>query len=280
MKTKRGKTIINPIYTYIFSILLVFCISCSEKDILEQKKVASPDENNWIFLMAGQSNMAGRGNIEMQDLVTNDRILSIDSSDNWIVAKEPLHFYEPNSAALDCGVSFARELLKHVDDSVIIAMVPCAVGGSSVFEWQNNEEHRGVRLLSNFQQKVQLSKAKGVIKGILWHQGERNANATDLPTYKEALIDLFGKFKSSVNDNNLPIIMGELGSFAQPEEKVVYFEKVNEIVRTIAAENNNLYYVSSEGLNHKGDNLHFNSEAQRELGKRYAQKMLEVQSNK
>ena len=142
-------------------------------------------ENIWIFMMAGQSNMAGRGAIEPQDTVTNNRIITIDSDNNWVIARQPLHFYEPGLKGLDCGMSFALELLNHIPDSITIALVPCAVGGSSVFQWLNDEQHRGENLLSNFREKVQLAQNKGVIKGVLWHQGESNANAADLPVFKQ-----------------------------------------------------------------------------------------------
>ena len=210
-------------------------------------------------------------------MVTNKRIITINSDNSWIIAKEPLHFYE--SGGLDCGMSFAQEMLKHVPDSITIAMVPCAVGGSSVFQWLNNDEHRGVKLLSNFREKVQLGKQKGIIKGILWHQGERNANETDLPLYKDALLQSFSKFRESVVNDELPIVLGEIGRFAEPEEKAGYFEEINQIIRTVADENENLYSVSSEGLGDRGDHLHFNSQGQRELGKRYAYIMMEILQN-
>ncbi|MDX9881189.1 MAG: sialate O-acetylesterase [Prolixibacteraceae bacterium] len=267
----------------VTALLLLFSLlsftSCSKEETSKQELIKENiNETVWVFLMAGQSNMAGRGAIEAPDLVTNDRILSINSENEWIIAKEPLHFYEL-SDALDCGMSFAQEMLKHVPDSVTIAMVPCAVGGSSVFQWLNDEKHRNVKLFTNFTEKVQLSKKKGVIKGILWHQGERNANDTDLPDYENALLQLFSKFRASVGNNELPIILGEIGRFAEPDEKALCFEKINQIIRTVASRNDNLGFVSSEGLDHRGDHLHFNSEGQRELGRRYAMKYMEILKN-
>ena len=260
-------------------LLLLVTLSCRAEQIdpvdTGEKETKSKDPNIWIFLMAGQSNMAGRGGIEPQDLVSNERIIAINSRNQWVEAKEPLHFYEPNAAGLDCGKSFAQELLAKVPDSVTIALVPCAVGGSSVFQWVDNEEHRGVTLLSNFSQKVALAKKKGAIKGILWHQGERNANAGDLPNYSDALLGLFTKFRTAVTNDDLPIVMGELGRFAEPEEKAAYFDDINTLLLKIAEGDDRLFLVSSEGLDHKGDNLHFNSAAQRELGKRYAEVMIQ-----
>ncbi|XOV90991.1 MAG: sialate O-acetylesterase [Bacteroidota bacterium] len=260
----------------ILGLILHFFVSCcAEVDLDIAPSQSAIDGNVWVFLMAGQSNMAGRGTIESQDIITNDRIITLNADNEWVIAKEPLHFYEPSGAGLDCGMSFALELLKYIPDSITIAMVPCAVGGSSVFQWLNNEEHRGVVLYSNFAEKVQLSKKKGTIKGILWHQGEGNANPTDIPKYENALLSLFTKFKSIVDDEEVPIIMGELGRFAQPEEKAEYFADINGIINKIAAENDGIYSVTSEGLEHKGDNLHFNSAAQRTLGERYATVVLE-----
>lgn len=255
-----------------FPFLLMITFSCIQSDDIEiQKKAPAANPNIWIFMMAGQSNMAGRGAIESQDLITNERIITINRVNEWVIASEPLHFYEPSGAGLDCGMSFASEMLKHVPDSITIAMVPCAVGGSSIFQWLEDKEHRGVHLLSNFREKAQLAKQRGVIKGIIWHQGESNANPDDIPVYQDALLDLFSTFKAITQNDQLPIVMGELGRFSTPEEKASNFEKINAVIGKTAQENENLYVISSEGLNHKGDNLHFDSASQRELGRRYAE---------
>jgi len=209
-------------------------------------------------------------------MVTNKRILTIDKDNKWIVAREPLHFYETGGAGLDCGLSFARELLNHVPDSVTIAMIPCAVGGSSIFEWLGDSLHRNVKLLSNFREKINISNEKGSIKCILWHQGERNANDEDIPLYKAALTELISVFRDDVGNNDLPVIMGELGRFATPVEKQQNFLRINDIMLEVSGETDNCYRISSEGLDHKGDHLHFNSEGQRELGKRYADKYIEI----
>src|SRR5262245_10495512 len=78
------------------------------------KKVEMPAEipvkqNVWVFILAGQSNMAGRGFVEPDDTVVVKRLLSIDKDGQLINAKEPLHFYEPNLTGLDCGYSFGME---------------------------------------------------------------------------------------------------------------------------------------------------------------------------
>src|SRR5690606_31234630 len=64
-----------------------------------------PRENVWIFILAGQSNMAGRGVVQPMDTVPDNRILTINAQNEIVFAKEPLHFYEPQLAGLDCGMS-------------------------------------------------------------------------------------------------------------------------------------------------------------------------------
>src|SRR5690606_26716103 len=120
--------------------------------------------------------MAGRGAVEQQDTVSNNRVLTINKDGQIILAKEPLHFYEPGREGLDCGLSFGTYLVDHLPDSISVMIIPTAVGGSSINKWISDSPHRGVKMLSNFKLKVQLASQYGEIKGVLWHQGESDAN--------------------------------------------------------------------------------------------------------
>lgn len=113
-----------------------------------------PTKKVWVFILAGQSNMAGRAKIEAQDTVTSPRIFSINEKEEIIPAKEPLHFYEPKMKGMGCGLAFAKELLNYIPDDVSILLIPIAVGGSSINQWLKNSTHRGVQLLSNFKEKI------------------------------------------------------------------------------------------------------------------------------
>ena len=85
-------------------------------------------ENLWVFILAGQSNMAGRGLVGPQDTVPNNRVYTLNKQGNIIFAKEPLHFYEPTMAGLDSGLSFGKALIKHIPDSISVLLIPTAVG--------------------------------------------------------------------------------------------------------------------------------------------------------
>lgn len=238
-------------------------------------KLPNPD-SLYVFIMAGQSNMAGRGFVEPQDTIPNKRILTIDKSLNWIYAKEPLHFYEPSLTGLDCGMSFAKKILDSIPEGFSIAMIPCAVGGSSIEQWINNETFRGVKLLDNFKEKVNFAKDYGKIKGIIWHQGESNAKSELIPKYSQRLDSLINRFRFVIKNDTLPIILGELGSYAQPIEKQMKWDSINTVIQNIAMKDANLALVKTGDLKNKGDNVHFDSESQRKLGERYSEKYFEI----
>lgn len=234
-----------------------------------------PDQENfWIFIMAGQSNMAGRGLVEAMDTITNERILSIDKNDRWIFAKEPLHWYEPNLTGLDCGMSFANTLLNEIPENITVGILPCAVGGSSVQQWLGDSIYREVQLFSNFKEKVDLAKNAGIIKGIIWHQGERNANPQGISLHRERLTQLFTAFRSYIQNDSLPIVIGPLGSYTEPAERQVLWDSINSILATVAQNDPTIGIIHTDDLTEKGDKVHFDSKSQRMMGARFAQEML------
>ena len=221
----------------------------------------------WVFIMAGQSNMAGRGFVEAQDTVPNERILTINQDGKLIVAKEPLHFYTPGWSGLDCGMSFARELLKTVPDTVSVLLIPTAVGGSPIGKWINDMPHRGVHLHSNFKEKLAIAEQYGEVKAILWHQGESDANPDGIQNRYENLKTLFSLFRKEVGDDALPILVGQIGSFSKHQKE---WEAINEINLKYADDDKFVRIVETGDLKDKGDKVHFDSPSQREMGRRYA----------
>ena len=238
---------------------------------LERNSPVLSDPKVWVFILAGQSNMAGRGRVEPQDTVASERILSINRAGELIPAREPLHFYEPNMAGLDCGLSFGRELLNDIPDEVSVLLIPTAVGGSSISQWLGDSTHRDVPLLSNFLEKVEIAKKEGVIKGILWHQGENDANPDHIPLYKGRLAELFGVFREAVGNERLPILIGELGSFSKNNEN---WSKINNQIAAYAATDPFVRVIKTDDLYHNGDSVHFDSEGQRAMGRRFAKSYL------
>lgn len=255
----------------VWSVFLLALMSVIE--VNAQNVELPPKENLWVFLMAGQSNMAGRGTIEPQDTIVNPRVFTLNEAGEVVLAQEPLHFYEPKMASLDCGMSFATELLAHVPDSICILMVPTAVGGSSIKRWLDDKPHRGVNLQSNFIKRMNWARNYGEVKAVLWHQGESDVNEKGVLSRKDNLKTLFELFRQTANNENLPIIVGELGSYSK---EPLAWRIMNEASRQYVASDPNCAIFSTADLKDRGDKLHFDSAGQRELGKRFAQKYIET----
>lgn len=266
-----------------FTIAIYLLPSCMEKGIairtqyfpkVELKRETLPKKKNlWVFLLAGQSNMAGRGFVEPQDTIPSDRVLTINKKGEIIVAKEPIHFYESSELGLDCGLSFGKAMLKHIPDSISILLIPTAVGGSRVSQWLDDERHRKVRLLTNFKKKVALGKTYGQIKGILWHQGESDANQVDVPFYKDRLSELFSEFRQLVDDEQLPVLVGELGTYAHRKD-YEFSLQINEQIKLLTTTDANAICVKSSDFDRSGYNGHFGSESQRTFGHRFAEEYI------
>lgn len=235
--------------------------------IVESARPSLNKENVWAFILAGQSNMAGRGLVEPSDTISDSRILSISSSGELVYAKEPLHFYEEKITGLDCGLSFARTLIRHVPDSVKILLIPAAVGGSAIGQWVGDSTFRNVKLLSNFHDKVEVAQRYGVIKGILWHQGESDSKEDRLRVHQQQMKTLFGMFRNRAKNNSLPILVGGIGPFQTSQ----WHQAMNEVMKQYTESDPNAWWTPAHSLTHKGDGVHFDSPSLRELGRRYAE---------
>ena len=56
-----------------------------------------PREKFHLFLLVGQSNMAGRGTLEKQDTTPHPRVLMLNKAGEWAPAVDPLHFDKPSA---------------------------------------------------------------------------------------------------------------------------------------------------------------------------------------
>ncbi|WP_422080757.1 sialate O-acetylesterase [Ulvibacterium sp.] len=264
----------------LFLIVLIGCGENTNSDETtgtsrQKQTLELPQQSNlWVFVMAGQSNMTGRGTIEPRDTIRNNRIFAINNKNDIVLAQEPLHFYEPSGAGLDCGMSFGLEMLKNVPLEVSILLIPTAVGGSSIEQWINDETWRGVALSSNFRERVKASQKHGTLKGILWHQGESDAHkGRTKEEHLENMGTLFGRLRAIVGQASLPIVVGKLGSFGIQQKQ---WDQINASIEAYASSDDFCEVIETFDLKHKGDSLHFNSAAQREMGKRYARAILEL----
>lgn len=248
--------------TIFISKIIICLVGCISINTYSQKTILNKPLE--LYLLIGQSNMAGRGKVDAQNQITSNAILMLDKTNNWVIAKDPVHF-DRASAGVGPAISFAQTMLKDQKNSQI-GLIPCAWGGSPIKAWQP-----GAKFFENFPydeaiQRTKIAMQNGVLKGILWHQGESDNDAKKSPLYLEKLKNLIANLRRDLNAPYLPFIAGEIG----------YFNKenyVNQIINTLPNEVEYTTVVSSEGLVDNGDHLHFNTASAQELGKRYATAM-------
>jgi hypothetical protein len=243
--------------------------------VTQQKPtVLPPKENFYIFLMAGQSNMAGRGFVQPSDTVISSQVLMLNKDNEWVYAKEPLHYYEPTRTGLDCGLAFAKKLAKLKGKNITIGLVPCAVGGSAIEHWMGDSTYRGVKLYSNLMKKTAIAKETGILQGILWHQGESNAGARSYKNYRQTLETFFTKLRHDLGYPELPIYTGQLASFLSRRTNPMA-DAVNNDLQTMTQGFKNFYLIPTADFTPLTDSIHFDSKSQRQMGERFAKKVFE-----
>jgi hypothetical protein len=246
--------------------LLAFCVTLTTS----AQTVSPPAKDKFqLFLLVGQSNMAGRGVVEAQDQKPHPRVLMLNKEGAWVPAVDPLHFDKPG-AGVGLGKSFG-ESLAEANPGVTIGLIPCAVGGSPIDTWKPGVFYPATKShpWDDMVKRVETALPAGTLKGILWHQGESDAKPMLAETYEAKLHDLIARLRTLVKAPEVPFIAGQMGQFEgvpwSPENVLV-----DRAHRELPKQVPHTAFVNAEGLKHKGDKIHFDSASFRELGRRYA----------
>ncbi|MDG2128654.1 MAG: sialate O-acetylesterase [Fuerstiella sp.] len=256
------------------SLVLFFCLAAVTVASplahgVDDPVVPTDKQNLHLFLLAGQSNMAGRGRVDELAQKTHPQILCLNKSGKWQNAADPLHFDKPKAVGVGLAKSFALDYLRD-NPGVTVGLIPCAVGGSPISSWQPGGYHSQTKSqpYDDTVARVQRGLESGTIRGILWHQGEADSKPALAEVYEEQLHDLIARFRSLTGDSDLPFIAGQMGQFPD--------RPWNESKRMVDAAHKALpskvagtAFVNAVGLTHKGDKIHFDSRSYRELGHRY-----------
>ena len=253
---------------FFFMIFLLLIAGCSDPYANRQKF--------HMYVLAGQSNMAGRGKVEEQDWQAHPRVLALDQNGQWQPAIEPLHFDKPGIAGVGPGLAFGKAMAEYKKD-VRIGLIPCAAGGSPISSWTRGGYHSQTKShpYDDAIRRAKIAMQSGVIKGIIWHQGESDSKPELVGAYQAKLKELIANFRRELGDDDLPFIVGKLGDFyvaRNPNAKTI-----NEILERIPLTVKNTACVDTAGLKPKSDLTHFDAQSARELGRRYAKLMIKLE---
>ena len=254
-------------FLFVFFLLLGF---------VNAQDVSLPAKENFhLFLLVGQSNMAGRGVVEEQDKTPHPRVLMLSKDGKWVPAIDPMHFDKP-AAGVGLGKTFGQ-IIADANPGVTIGLIPCAVGGSHIDAWNPGVFYAPTNShpWDDAVKRAAVALKSGTLKGILWHQGEGDSLPDLAQAYEPKLHDLIARLRKELNAPDVPFIAGQMGKFdgvPWPPEKVI----VDQAHQNLAMKVPHTAFVSVQGLKHKGDKVHFDSASFRELAKRYAEAFLKM----
>lgn len=189
-----------------------------------------------LWLLAGQSNMEGVG--DLVDVEQSDpRIRSFDQTDRWVLANEPLHQL-PNAAdrvhwrkdkdgnvkklegqeleqyianrrkGAGLGLPFAKIMLQRT--GVPIGLIPCAHGGTSMDQWSPSlKDKQGDSLYGATYRRFLAVGAR--IRGVLWYQGESDANPKVIAEFPDKFEKLIAAFRQDFLQPDLPFYYVQIG---------------------------------------------------------------------
>ena len=234
----------------------------------DNQPVKDQPKNPDIYLLIGQSNMAGRAEIEEQDKDTLENVFLYTgiSGKEWEKAANPLNKYSSvrkdiSMQKLGPGYTFAGEMAKNGHGKQI-GLVVNAKGGTSIEEWKP-----GSVLYTEAINRAKMAMKSGTLKGILWHQGEANSSKPE--NYPEKIAELILSLRTDLGIFDLPFVAGQL-SEDKPQR-----HDFNTMILRLPAIVSHTGVATTEGTVTM-EGTHFNSASQRLLGERYAIEMMNL----
>lgn len=258
---------------YILFLLLfqIHQLAIAQVDVFNSDSIQVQVPGNLdIYLVIGQSNMAGRATIRKEDSVSIDRcyLFTGDTSAAWIAANNPLNLYSSvrkkvSMQRLSPAYAFAKSMVEAGPDHEI-GLVVNAKGGTKIVQWLP-----GTNLYEAAILQTHKALKFGKLKGIIWHQGEGDCHLVRVDMYLGRLEVLINAIREEFDDPKLPFVAGQLYG----NEKRHAF---NEMLLQLPDFIRNTGVASSEGAS-VSDGTHFDSESAIILGNRYAQEMIIIQ---
>lgn len=232
-----------------------------------------------LYLLAGQSNMAGRGKVETGDQTPHPRVWMLTRDNKWVPATDPMHFDKPDVIGVGPGLVFGKKMAD-ADTSVFIGLIPAAAGGSAIDSWQPGGYHDQTKShpYDEAITRTHIAQQTGTLHGLLWHQGESDSKPELAATYQKKLTQLVERFRTEFRNDHLPIVVGTLGDFYVSH--VPDAAQINAILRQLPTIIPYMACVDASGLTDKGDQTHFDTKSARELGSRYADAMQKLESDR
>jgi outer membrane protein assembly factor BamB len=257
----------------VLGLALYFCCAFGANLYAEGKgstTYSGPQDKLHVYLLIGQSNMGGRARFTEEDAGVIPRCYLLNKEEAWEPAKNPFNIYSsvrkpPGMQRMNPSYGFVKIMLEK-DKEISIGVVSNARGATKIARWAKGAA--GEKLYSEAIRRTKIAQKTGILKGILWHQGEGNR---DDPEYLEHLKALIADLRKDLNAPDLPFVAGQICQ--QMKNHGAINAQIAKLPDTVPFTG----FAGSEGLT-APDKVHFGVESMKLLGKRYAEAMLKIQS--
>ncbi|WP_422928490.1 sialate O-acetylesterase [Singulisphaera sp. PoT] len=240
-----------------------------------------------LWVLAGQSNMEGVG--DLVDVTPPSNLVSLlGMNGKWSKAEEPLHwlvdspdpvhslnpadrearskaFHKARTKGTGLGLPFATVLASTTN--VPIGLIACAHGGTSMAQWDPAKKGEGGNSLYGSMLR-QFKLAGGKVRGVLWYQGEAEANPDASKIYPRVFADFIAAVRSDFGQPDLPFYLVQLGRFSNPSDPK-FWNAVQEAQRLIPDRIPNTAVVAAVDLD-LDDGIHIGTPGLKRLGARLA----------
>ncbi|WP_340110680.1 sialate O-acetylesterase [Maribellus mangrovi] len=262
----------------LFLVLIGAGNSFSSNPKVEKSEKSKHNKKCYVVLMGGQSNMLGHGKLsELVGPVKYDNIKYINFGYSHSLRKAPKSFGPEKG--------LTKVLAEHYPKKDFI-IYKYAIGGASMYDWAPDYDPEKAKITGNPQFGSVYKKFKSIfndsiasknnieVVAFLWMQGESDSK------YEQTSNEYFDNFKKLIervrkdfDQPDLPVLFAKVNP-QQPKFK--YLEKVNAAQKQIAQEVPNAWLIETNGLSKGNDNVHYNTEGQLELGKRFGEQFVKV----
>lgn len=239
-----------------------------------------------LFIIAGQSNASGRG-LQSQlpgSFPNANRAKIFTNAWTWADGAEPVdnHAGQVDTVSIDTqtdkasfGMAFASGLAG-LRPSKVIGLIPCAKGSTGLIrDWQRDLSRSA--LYGSMIARAKAARAYGTVKGLIWYQGEHEANAsrtTLANSYDADMLAWMQDVCDDLDDQDLKFIVTELGPNPDAGEFSNWATVQGKQQALDGARDGNVACISAADLTGKtGDEIHINTASLLTLGGRYATAM-------
>lgn len=241
-----------------------------------------------VWFMAGQSNMQGIGNMN-HAAKPHPLVRCFFMRDEWGLAKDPLHqlseavdFFHNGGQPISreqaekerqtmlkgvgVGMFFGVEMVKRT--GVPQGLVSCAHGGTSMAQWSPALRDEGGKSLYGAMIR-RFKKLGQPARGILWYQGESDANKDASAVYTPKMKELVAATRKDFKQAELAWIIVQIGRFANDAPEFKYWNSIQDQERCLVDQIRNLETVPAIDLE-LDDGIHVSSKGFAVLGQRMA----------